>query len=107
MYNKIFENLCKKTKKKTRDALSIRHVYLFVLFINYDNACCNSVTLNSDNLSLYFQQVNGSVETLDLSDNDMGEKGAEYLADALRENTFVRSLVSVLFTLVSTINALH
>ncbi|XP_045204099.1 leucine-rich repeat-containing protein 74A-like isoform X2 [Mercenaria mercenaria] len=35
---------------------------------------------------------NGSIETLDLSDNDMGPKGTEYLADALRENTFIRNL---------------
>lgn len=35
---------------------------------------------------------NGSIETLDLSDNDMGPRGAEYLADTLRENTFIRTL---------------
>lgn len=43
--------------------------------------------------NLYFQG-NGSIETLDLSDNDMGPQGAEYLADTLRENTFIKNLVS-------------
>ncbi|KAH3830279.1 hypothetical protein DPMN_103520 [Dreissena polymorpha] len=35
---------------------------------------------------------NSSLETLDLGDNDMGPKGAEYIADMLRENNFVKHI---------------
>ena len=37
---------------------------------------------------------NSIVQTLDLSDNDMGTQGAEYIADMLKENYFVVNLVS-------------
>ncbi|WAQ97928.1 LR74B-like protein [Mya arenaria] len=36
--------------------------------------------------------VNSSVETLDLGDNDIGQKGAEYIADMLRENNFIKHI---------------
>ena len=49
-----------------------------------------------------YHQGNGSIETLDLSDNDMGTRGAEYLSDALRENTFIRSLVRIPLSFVLT-----
>ena len=39
-------------------------------------------------------QHNSIVQTLDLADNDMGPKGAEYIADMLKENNFVVNLVS-------------
>ena len=38
------------------------------------------------------------MQTLDLSDNDMGPQGAEYIADMLKENYFVVNLVSLEFT---------
>lgn len=41
-------------------------------------------------------QGNSSVEVLDVSDNDIGPTGAEYLAETLRENTFIKSLVRIL-----------
>ena len=38
-------------------------------------------------------QHNSIVQTLDLSENDMGPRGAEYIADMLKENNFVVNLV--------------
>lgn len=35
---------------------------------------------------------NSSIETLDLTDNDIGKKGIEYLVDMFRENTFIKNL---------------
>ncbi|XP_045204097.2 leucine-rich repeat-containing protein 74B-like isoform X2 [Mercenaria mercenaria] len=35
---------------------------------------------------------NSTIETLDLSDNDMGPLGAKYIADAMKENTFITNL---------------
>ena len=42
-------------------------------------------------------QGNSCIQTLDLTDNNMGPKGAEYIADALKENTFITNLVSFHF----------
>ncbi|KAL4230081.1 hypothetical protein ACF0H5_010466 [Mactra antiquata] len=35
---------------------------------------------------------NSTIEVLDLRDNDMGEKGAQYIAELLQENIFIHSL---------------
>ena len=47
---------------------------------------------------MFILKGNSIVQTLDLSDNDMGPQGAEYIADMLKENYFVVNLVSLEFT---------
>ena len=49
-----------------------------------------------ENKMLYvcnISQSNSTIDTLDLSDNDIGPLGAKYIADALKENTFIQNLV--------------
>lgn len=44
---------------------------------------------------LSFFQTNVTIKDLDLSGNDLSNKGARYLAEALRENTTINDLVSI------------
>jgi len=40
-------------------------------------------------------QHNSKVETLDVEENGLGGEGAVYIADMLRENSFITAVVSI------------
>jgi Ran GTPase-activating protein (RanGAP) involved in mRNA processing and transport len=55
----------------------------------------------------YLLQSNVTIKELDLSGNDLSDKGAKYVAEALRENNTVEDLVGIIFLIIRSCTLAH